>query len=152
MVIGTAKTAERQLRAYATIPNVVIKNGQNWPFIYISVKNFGQTPAKKCSYWVNLSENECPLKTTLEKKISTKNCAVGVIAPGDTFTIRVEVPQLSYGAEIDSGHYGLYVYGEFSYDDVFDCKQFTYFRFMRNGKECTNEGEMEICEEGNEAT
>lgn len=155
LVIGAEKTAKRQLRAYVMIPQVTIKNitqqdGIVSQFVYIEAKNFGQTPATHCTYWVELSANEFPLKNVLKKTASTKDSGVGVIAPSDTFTIRTKIPLLSNGNEIHGGRYALYVYGEFSYNDAFGGVQTTDFRFMRNGKGWTSDGEMDMCEEGNE--
>lgn len=157
LVVGAEKTAERQLRAYAMVPRITIKNIKRQDrivdqFVFIAVKNFGQTPATDCTYWVELSANEFPLKTPLEKPVSAKESAVGVIAPGDTFTIRTKIPLLSNGDEIHGGRYALYVYGKFSYNDAFGGKQATNFRFMRNGEGWTSDGELEMCEKGNEVT
>jgi len=157
LVDDAEKTARRQLRAYVMVPHVSIKNikqqnGIEDCFVYIAVKNFGQTPATYCKYWVNLSANEYPLKTPLEKHVSNKDGGVGVIAPSDTFFIRTKIPLLSNGNEIHGGCYALYVYGQFSYNDAFGSKKNTDFRFTRNGEGWTSDGEMEVCEEGNEAT
>lgn len=135
-----------------TIKNIKRQDGIVDQFVYIAVKNFGQTPATHCAYWIQLSANEFPLKTPLEKPVSAKDGRVGVIAPGDTFTIRTKIPLLSNGDEIHDGRFALYVYGKFSYDDAFGKNQTTYFRFMRNGEGWTSDGEMEVCEEGGEVT
>jgi hypothetical protein len=158
LVVGAEKTAERQLRAYVMVPHVTIKNIKRHDgivdqfFVFITVKNFGQTPATYCTYWVELSAHEFLLKTPLKKPDSAKNSGIGIIAPGDKFTIRTEIPLLSDGGEIHNGRYALYVYGKFNYNDAFGGKQTTDFCFMRNGESWTSDGEMEVCEKGNEAT
>ena len=157
LVTGAEDTAKRQLRAYVTVPHVTIKNtkrqnGTTDQFAYIAVKNFGQTPASHCAYWLSISSNEFPLRTRLEKPDAAEDSGVGVIAPSDTLTIRTAIPSLSNDGEIYHGRYALYVHGEFRYTDVFGNRQTTWFRFMRNGEGWTSDGAMEICAEGNDAT
>lgn len=157
LVLGAEDTARRQLRAYVTVPIVTIQdekrqNGIAKSFIHITIRNFGQTPAKHCSYWLDICSHQLPLTSSLAKPELAKDSGIGIIAPTDTFTVRTEFPLLPNDYEIYAGRYAMYVHGQFHYTDAFGTRQTTEFRFMRNGEGWTGDGEMEVCADGNDAT
>jgi hypothetical protein len=156
MAVTMEDTAERQLRAYVLVFHVKVINDPEpehpGQYVYIDVRNFGQTPAAAVSYWIDMDAKERSLATVLKRIRLTKNKSVGVIAPGDTFTARVPIPLLSDGNEIFSGTHALYVFGQFRYTDAFNRERATNFRYMRSGEHWTSDGQMEICDDGNDAT
>lgn len=157
LVRGADKTARHQLRAYVTVPHVTINN-EHQPegvveiLVLVAIRNFGQTPATNCSYWLDICSRERPLSAQLTRPETSKDSGIGVIAPGDTFTIKTEIPLLADGGEVHSGRHAMYAYGQFHYTDVFNERQTSNFRFMRSGESWSADGEMEVCTEGNDAT
>lgn len=154
------ETAERQLRAYVAVTEAKIVNIKNPGMpdnqqINIQLKNFGQTPAYKGSFWLEpcINDNDFALVKAVEKPQSARNSNVGIIAPGgDTFTVITDFPLLSGDSQVYQGKKTFYVYGEFHYADAFAVNRVTYFRYMRKGKGWTHEGNMYVCPEGNDAT
>lgn len=151
-------TAERQLRAYAMVTRVeIVKVHPNKhrefvkEWIHITIKNFGQIPASNVTYWVAIYPKEYPLQTepgVLDPLVQT----FGPIAPGDTFMIRTEIPLMNADALAD-GHTALYSHGEVQYHDGFTPNRRTMFRHMRQGGDnWSQNGDMEVCEFGNDAT
>lgn len=156
LVRGADRTAKRQLRAYVTVPRITIRNeshpnGVSEIFIDVTIRNFGQTPARRCSYWLDICSSKLPLTSALARPEASKGSGIGVIAPSDTFTVTAKLWLLPNGGEIHSGNYAMFVHGQFSYTDAFDERQTTDFRFMRSGEGWTSDGEMEVCVEGNDA-
>lgn len=119
------------------------------------MKNFGQTPATAVSYWVGIIPHKFPLEISLAKSSSSAGRRVGVIAPDHTFEALVKIPIMDNGnqIEIPSTAHALYVYGEFHYTDAFNRRQVSPYRYMRRGgKDWAHDGQLEMCEDGNDPT
>lgn len=157
MVVGADETAKRQLRAYVGVESVKIQNEKRTnggvdQYVYVEARNFGQTPASHCSYWLDISSQRLPLLTELTKSDSVQDSSIGVVAPTGKFRARTELPLLENDGEINAGRSAMYLHGQFHYADVFGRRHTTNFRFMRRGEGWTCDGEMEVCAEGNDAT
>ena len=69
LVKGAEDTAQKQLRAYLAVSEAkIVEIPDNQPtykenYVFIKVKNFGQTPATAIKYWVNIEVYEFPLTT-----------------------------------------------------------------------------------------
>lgn len=158
--VNTMKdTAERQLRAYALVSSAAIVNvreGQttNTAFttskIYVSIKNFGHTPATAIQVTYAICTKEFPLLTDLDGDQLLQ--VIQVIAPGDTFTSHLEIPLMN-SHELAGQLTALYIYGNFHYCDGFHQDRVTHFRFMRKGgDDWSRKGDMETCQNGNDVT
>lgn len=140
---------ERQLRAYLHIEQVELPYEEGWHTIRIDVrlKNFGQITATNVEYWIGTDIREFPLSSTLSKG-EAQISRIGAIAPQAIFAIRVPSPFI----DRPDNHQALYLYGVIQYFDGFTPRE-TPFRYMRRGSDdWTWHGEMETCQDGNDAT
>lgn len=158
--INTMKdTAERQLRAYALVSRAEITNVSQGlttitafttSKIYVSIKNFGHTPATAITCTYAICAKEFPLCTALDGEPLRQ--VIGVIAPGDTFIAHLEIPRVSSNGLSDQ-RTALYIHGDFHYRDGFHPDRVTHFRYMRRGgQDWSKDGEMETCQVGNDVT
>lgn len=150
-------TARRQLRAYVMIDKCLVRGtktqgGLHEDWINLTLKNFGQTPAKNISYWIEMAAKSAKAPTRLIRQNSTKDAKIEAIAPGSEFITKCEIPLLDGGNDIRGGVNALYVFGAITYFDVFDDERTTEFRFSRSGEGWTSDGEMETCQGGNKIT
>ena len=158
LVAGAKDTAERQLRAYVAASNVkIVEEGRpGWTrqIVDVEMRNYGQTPATSITYWVDMCAKPFPLTSAPERSQPFTDKHVGVIAPSETFTARcpIELLEGSNGYDIVHGTAAFYVYGQFLYRDSFNKEQTTNFRYMRRGLDWIIAGNMELCDEGNDAT
>lgn len=154
LAFGAERTAERQLRAYALVKSIHVKNeainpGFFHPVAFIFLKNFGEVPAKHLTYWLEITA--APMQnpdSVLKQGAKTAPAHVAVIGPGDIFKIRATVP---LDMEIADSTHGVYVFGRVTYHDGFN-DQLTDFRFVREGAAWSNNGEFDMCQDGNDCT
>ena len=143
LVVDAKKTGEKQLRAYLNVASVELvseKEGAYKRQIKITLKNFGQTPAKRIVYWIDCCTGARNTIPDLKKPENCLHKGIGVIAPID---------------DMDSVYIGesaYYLHGQLSYIDAFDELRTTDFRRIRYGPNWHKDGEMEATVEGNEAT
>jgi len=153
LVDDAKDTSRRQLRAYLMISRAEIyidgAPGSS-KRVRISAKNFGQTPAYSVRYWLSMCSKKFPTRVFERDRLSN-DVGAGVIAPGDTFATHATIPPLNNGNAIHDGTYAFYVYGVFLYKDAFGYDWVTPFRYMQIGPGWTDEKEMHICAEGNDA-
>jgi hypothetical protein len=158
LVKGAEDTAERQLRAYVMVLKAEIVNvgrrpylpGVSEPWVDVTFKNFGQIPATKVIGKFAMCIKESPLTTDLDGRQTI--VAMGLIAPGDTHTSRLNVAVNDRHTLTDSKN-AFFVHGEVSYHDGFHPDRVTNFRYMRRGGEdLSRDSEMETYPEGNEIT
>ena len=160
MAVTMEDTAERQLRAYALVSHVKIVNdpepGHSGQWVYIEIRNFGQTPATDISYSADMQIREMPLlPPLLVIDPLIKRQTVGVLPPDDPFVARIEIPLLEGngdGHDIVQGTHALYVFGKFRYKDAFNRERDTPFCYMRSGEHWNSDGQLEICQDGNDPT
>jgi hypothetical protein len=157
LVIDAKDTAKKELRAYVNVLGVTRasfdpQTSQRAELVFIEFKNFGQTPAKGGTYWIKMCAEKCPLLHLLEKPENATIARFGSIAPGHSLKVRTNIPLMENGNEIYAGRYALYIYGALSYLDAFEEKRTTSFCYMRSGIGWTSDGEMDECNQGNEAT
>jgi hypothetical protein len=127
------RTAQRQLRAYAHIDDVVMSemNSVNDPNIQIIVKNYGQTPAR-C---ITNTFKHCVLQLPQKPDFSLGGGQVEELcdlAPTQkTFsTFRYPHPQWQFFKDpISKKAMIFYVFGRISYRDVFGRRRKTEYRF-----------------------
>lgn len=158
LVKGSDDTAQRQLRAYVMVLKAEVVNADRRPniprvgreWVDITFQNFGQIPATKAIGNFAMCIKELPLTTHLDGVRITK--PMGLIAPGDKYTARLNVA-VSNIHTLTAPKNAFFVHGEVSYHDGFHPDRVTYFRYMRRGGEdLTRDSEMETCPEGNEMT
>ncbi len=151
-------SSERGLRAYLMVDKCEFiakksPQGLHEDWIHINVKNFGQTPATKISYWIELHAKKPLWADKATKAEKTRVATLGAIGANGDFTTRIELTLLEDGGdEIHSGINALYVVGAIEYFDVFNKRRTADFRYMRSGEYWTSEGELDICEHGNDIT
>ena len=149
-------TSQMQLRAYVGIKScAVIAHEDEDRFIthwvYVVAHNHGQTPAKNIRYWLELKNASLALVGTLERS-QTDILTLGVIHPGDEFTCRLNIFESLSDDEVIRGRRAMYAFGRFEYTDAFNNTWETNLRFQLSGKDRSETGEMNICNEGNEVT
>lgn len=157
LVIGSEKTAERQLRAYVNISMAMAKpNGETFDY-YIEAKNFGQTPAYnvRLKYGVELRDFPSTSPFTFPEGPVASSA---VLPPGipmhDAFT-PAQVLGPNQRKDFNEGRKAIYVIGTITYDDIFDKSEprLTEFRYMFGGNVGIHpEGALCVCEQGNRAT
>lgn len=158
--ITMEETAERELRAYMMVNEAEIVNdpepGYSGAYVYIHIKNFGQTPATDIRLATSALIRERPLSSPpLILDPSIKLMTLGILAPGDTLRSRFEIPLMEgtgNGFDIAKRTHAFYVFGIFQYRDAFHHERVTRFCYMRTGEYWTTNGHMDVCQEGNDAT
>lgn len=157
LVRNAKDTAKRQLRAYVNVAIVKMVNAKRDGFIrqqvHIELKNFGQTPAQNIRLWREMDIRELPLVGNLERT-TTRTVQHGVLAPSDVYKSIQDTPLFDSadGAEVHERKKALYVWGELRYDDAFGDERITYFQYVYTGADWLSDGEMYVCETGNDAT
>lgn len=161
LFLDSKKTAEKHLRAYVMIPDVsVAKMAARTnnleplvePPLLIPMHNFGQTPASKCTFWIDIVSMPYPLKGDLIRTGAAVVGSVSGIAPNSTFTANIPIPLLENDYRIYAGKYAAYIFGEIEYFDVFGKKRTTHLRFYKFGNGWQSEGEWYVHADGNDAT
>ena len=147
------RNAQRQMRAYLGVLDHKISDvaeGQR-PRLQISVKNFGQTPARKVQYWLHSKLDEYPLQNNLPERPFRSERIVLFPTDGTTPTFELADPfNAADMAGLQSGNRRLYVYGQIRYTDAFDHDRNTYFRLMYGGSLNMSLGRLVWAETGND--
>jgi hypothetical protein len=146
LVLGAEETAERQLRAYVFMEGGSTRlvqinvNGVLQTFIggFVTLKNFGLTPASNYRNWVMI--DVLPATTTPFDRTSI-GLGRGIIGPSSGMDIPVLHGPISAAdiAAIRAATRRIYVWGEVIYTDAFG--EDRYFRFyLRNATETPGRG------------
>jgi hypothetical protein len=155
-------TAERQLRAYVSVDGDASRERIIEPFkgiiqIPLKIINLGQTPAYRLTRWSNIEILPYPLTVTLAgmpqpipDQLPTSNLGPGAPIGMIAGRSKVWTPQEVLGT-ID-GTMRIYIYGEVHYFDVFKNPRCTKFRNMLRVLPDGGTGNVQLCEEGNEAS
>lgn len=129
--------SRRELRAY-----VGIEAAQLMAFsttlieIRLSIKNYGQTPARITLLWGRLQTADHPLNVALDWTApSDKPQAPNTLWPtGERFlTVRVRNPSPALDAAIRTGKAAIWVTGRVEYIDAYDIERQTPFCYMTGG-------------------
>jgi hypothetical protein len=155
LVAGTADFSKMQLRAYlgpseAFITGVVA--GER-PVVECTIRNFGQTPAHRVSYWADTkvldSMSDSFEPTPAEGGERTVN-------PGrDGFTIKsrlVEPLTEEEMSKIKLGTSAIYFYGAINYRDAYGRSRKTQFRYQHGGARVFGTEDLALSAKGNRAT
>ncbi len=158
------RTGRSQLRAYVQVNSAKIFNAfdaKGGPIAaHISIKNFGQTPARKVMSASALAVEKYPPPsgssfTVNDKEFSAPGRSRTSLAPGQTEEIveiahRPALDEQEQRALID-GLLAIFVYGEIRFTDVFGRSQRTRYRYMLGGSAGVRSGgSLVACEDGNE--
>jgi len=159
------ESSERQLRAYVFPETVDILEGmmlqppllqkQNVPWVHMTIKNSGQTPAYDVVSWLQIAvvaleqENTLVFPTPMQQ-VSANNLGPGsMMTKGLWFDRPITAPEVQ---EIQSVQKGIYAYGRIEYRDAFGTNHFTNFRLRYNGKFPPLPNSIfNFCEGGNDA-
>jgi hypothetical protein len=151
-------SAQRQLRAYVHISDPTrVGVHQDAPEFSFLVKNFGQTPARKGTFWYVTDKGNYH-KVSGFKKPPGVGIGQFELAPLGTITItgaNSTEPKVRLTGEemteFQGGTFALFVFGEFAYIDVFNKRRTTKFR-LRYGRDSVYHSRLSNCEEGNDST
>jgi hypothetical protein len=149
----TAKTAERQLRAYVTLYSGAIRWENNQTFSYhIAIKNTGQTPALNLTHQSNCGYG--PVENFRTDEIARRAITLGA---GNTTTLRQSADHSLGDANwtgIRNGTIPLYVWGRIEYRDIFwQGRHLQYRMELLTGPGINiDEGLLTPCYEGNESS
>lgn len=161
-VAVTRKIGEAQTRAYLSVldfESEVTGNPEPKITVKITLKNFGQTPARNVRFNVAWASGPPPFPAELHKKVITDADGRGSIGPGMEFFAGVATHVFSEKdktmshdeiGKILDGKSKFWIFGVIEYDDVFGSEHRTRFRhymYIYNG----NVG-FSPCAEGNEET
>lgn len=138
LVTGADANADRQLRAYVMIRDVVINDFEigKIPIPRITIKNSGLTPARNVTVWCNVGFDLFPHTLSLPRR-SQDALPPTPIAPGGTHTIEPKIKQGEMNAPtwaaLESGTHAIYVMGEIRYEDAFGQHRETDFLLFTGG-------------------
>ena len=147
-------TAERQLRAYISVESLVVENVEVGvvPNGVVNIINSGQTPAERLSLAAYLGyayvANPEPIFEIIDTNPLT--CTVGPQRPYTAYPDAPAVWTEAHAAEFAAGTFGIYIFGEVQYFDVFGKERFTRFRALFD-KNC-RPSFTKTCAAGNDST
>jgi hypothetical protein len=155
-VLTSRETMQRQLRAYILVSQIRmerLKHGMT-PKCTVVLQNTGQTPAHdvECGVHAEMADAKSPTLEATDFSIIDSRAPLAADVP-----IKLEIypPNLildDYTILAD-GAKAIYVYGEVRYKDIFNMEHYTRYRFRSTQSNFIEEdGRMQTCFEGNEAT
>ena len=155
LVESAERTAKRQLRAYVGVDEVSIKvvERDKKPFIYVRIKNYGQTPAYSLRYWADII-----IAPTFPDQSAFKDrtwCGESVLDPGSVFGIYSQKTDALLPDEADAigrDTKRIYFMARIVYRDAFGKKRHTDIRQECGGTQLIGMGRMENSEKGNRQT
>jgi hypothetical protein len=162
-IISQMKETEvRDLRAYIGVSKVMLGlQKPDTPRGIVEIKNFGKTPAYKVKQWAAIAIHSHPLTVVLPES-SQEIASVSVIFPDITTVNLVDLKKpLPSNALIGTPQLTIYVYGGITYEDIFENKWHSNYRFIFGGPEGGRSyldernvrlGTMNPDSEGNDAT
>lgn len=153
--IRSADTMRQQLRAYAVVEDVKIKRRDGKPFIYVFIKNYGQTPANNIRYWLHAEPIAGDASAAPPKPASAIfQGKIAVMPPQDGVSTEFDVPTIEAAdvTEIEGERKMLCLFGQAVYADVFGKESVTNIFYTRVGKNWLDDGDMYQGDDGNEAT
>jgi hypothetical protein len=155
LVASTHDFAKMQLRAYLGPSETFITGvavGEK-PVVECTIRNFGQTPAHRMSYWA-----DCRLLDSMSHSFDRGPPQGGerTVNPGrDGFTIKSRLPEPLTEEEMSKiklGTSAIYFFGAITYRDAFSRNRKTQFRFQHGGSRVFGTEDMTLSPKGNRAT
>lgn len=155
LVAGTEAATKMHLRAYLGPSETFITGvaaGER-PVIETTIRNFGQTPAHRVSYWAAAKV----MDTTLERfERGSPDAGERTVNPGrDGLTIKSRIAEPiteEEMARIRLGTAAIYFYGAMTYRDAYGRSRKTQFRFQHGGARLVGTEELSLSPKGNTAT
>ena len=138
-IAGTADFSKTQLRAYLGPSETFITGVEAGarPLVECAVRNFGQTPAHRVSYWAETKV----LDSGDRFEPGQAEDGERTVNPGrDGFTIKSRVPEPLTEEEMSKiklGTAAIYFYGAIAYRDAFGRTRKTLFRYQHGGARCS---------------
>jgi len=131
-------TAERQLRAYVLFESARTINVEvgKIPYVKITIKNFGQTPARIVAHRANVGFGHYPPTIGDPPPVDNSEFFIFILAPGAEYYAEPKFNQPLRQIEIDginSGRAALYAFGEISYEDAFGKIRTTKYKLFSGG-------------------
>jgi len=155
LVAGTADFSKMQLRAYLGPSETFITGvvaGEK-PMVECIVRNFGQTPAYRVSYWA-----ETKVLDSMSDRFEPTQAEGGerIINPGrDGFTIKSRLAEPLTEEEMSKiklGTAAIYFYGAILYRDAFSRSRKTQFRYQHGGARLFGTEDLALSPAGNKAS
>ena len=155
LVAGAAAASKMRLRAYLGPSEMFITSvavGER-PVVQSTIRNFGQTPAYKVTYWA-----ECKVLDQSGDRFNRVPPEAGelTINPGrEGITIRSRVAEPlteEQMAKIRLGTAAIYFYGAIAYRDAFGRSRKTQFRFQHGGPRLAGTEDLIVSPRGNRAS
>ena len=149
-------TTQQQLRAYVFMDKIELLDFGvgKVPSAKITIKNFGQTPAKDFSLWATMGFDLVP--PTLPNPIGGDDpMHKHPLAPGGYIHV---IPKYKKSldanevAGIEKGEVALYFFGEVYYTDVFGKRHITRYKMFSNGNTSISSGNCSATKEDNDYT
>jgi hypothetical protein len=138
LVEGAEVNADRQLRAYVMIRDVIIDDFETdkIPRPRVTIKNSGLTPARNVTVWCTVGFDHYPHTLPLPRRPQDA-LPLTPIAPQGTYTTEPKIKQgeltLATWAALEAGTHAIYVMGEIRYEDVFGQRRETDFLLFTGG-------------------
>jgi hypothetical protein len=154
LLAGSADFSKTQLRAYLGPSETFITGVEAGarPVVECAVRNFGQTPAHRVSYWAETKV----LDSTDSFEPGQPEYGERTVNPGrDGFTIksRLHDPLTEEDmSKVKLGTSAIYFYGAIAYRDAFGRSRKTQFRYQHGGARMFGTEDMVISPKGNRAT
>jgi hypothetical protein len=155
LVAGTADFSKMQLRAYLGPSETFITGvaaGEK-PLVECTVRNFGQTPAYRVSYWA-----ETKVLDSMSDSFEPTQAEGGerTVNPGrDGFTVKSRMTEPLTEEEMSKiklGTAAIYFYGAINYRDAFSRRRKTQFRYQHGGPRLFGTEDLALSPKGNKAS
>jgi hypothetical protein len=153
LVAGTAAFSKMQLRAYLGPSETFITGVEagERPLVDCTVRNFGQTPAHRASYWAETKV----LDSTDRFEPGRLENGERTVNPGrDEFTIKSRLAEPLTQEDLSKiklGTSAIYFYGAITYRDAFGRSRKTQFRYQYGGARVFGTEDMVLSPKGNRA-
>jgi hypothetical protein len=155
LVAGTADFSKMQLRAYLGPSETFITGvaaGEK-PSVECVVRNFGQTPAQRVTYW---AETKVLDSQSDSFEAASPEGGERTVNPGrDGFTIKSRLAEPLTEEEMSKiklGTSAIYFYGEILYRDAFSRRHKTQFRYQHGGPRLFGSEDLALSPKGNRAS
>ena len=154
-VADSRKSSERQLRAYVLLEggNVydaskiglssiqsgvkILPEWTNYVAMDMTIKNSGQTPARKVRHWAQLAICTAAEEHTLVPPITLDEQQASVIGPGTPITKSLVLLPFPLAepvlTQLKNHEKGIYLYGKIVYEDWFGEERHTVYRLRYSG-------------------
>lgn len=151
IIISAEKSSERQLRAYVLVDTLKIMDLAvgKMPSAIITIKNFGQTPAKKIIHTTRLGFSTYPEWVAPQEDVP-EYLSESMLGPQATGTAQTPTGLIISQNEINALNnktHAIYVLGKIQYKDIFGISRSTKYKYYCNNVAAL---EVSVCSDGNE--